>query len=129
MNLLTEKQVKGVRAELLAQNYLIQKGYLIFPALHNQGPIDIVTLDKDTNHRYFDVKTFAKRKDGTKICRTNKKIPGIKIEILYVNLETGKVSESLLDKVEWHKNYIVSKDEKGLYTGKVLRRDNKIEME
>ena len=72
--------------------------------------------------RYFDVKTNAKRSDGTKICRTNNKVPGLRIEIVYVDLDTNEVREHNFDKGEWHKKYKIDRNEKGQYNGKVLAR-------
>ena len=101
---LNEKHIKGIRAELLAQEYFVDKGYKVFRALHGVGPIDFITLDNENNIRYFDVKTNAKRSDGTKICRTNNKVPGLRIEIVYVDLVTSEVREHSFDKGEWHNN-------------------------
>ena len=76
----------------------------------------------DGKTRYFDVKTNAKRKDGTKICRTNNKVPGIRIEIIYVDIDTKEVKEHTFDKNEWHKRYKIGRNEKGHYTGEILKR-------
>ena len=119
---LNEKHIKGIRAELLAQEYFVNKGYKVFRALHGVGPIDFITLDNENNMRYFDVKTNAKRSDGTKICRTNNKVPGLRIEIVYVDLVTSEVREHSFDKGEWHKKYKIDRNEKGQYNGKVLER-------
>ena len=116
------KQIKGMRAELLAHEYFINKGYKVFPALHGEGPIDFIALDDDNNHRFFDVKTNSKRSDGTKICRTNNKVPGLRIEIVYVDLETKEVKEHQFDKKEWHKKYKIGRNEKGQYNGRVVER-------
>ena len=117
------KHSKGLRAELLAQEYFVKKGYKVFRALHGIGPIDFITLDAKNEIRYFDVKTNAKRADGTKICRTNNKIPGIRIEIVYVDLDTGEVKEHNFDKGEWHKKYKIERNTNGQYNGKVVERE------
>ena len=117
-----EKHKKGIQAELLAQEYFIKKNYKVFPALHGIGPIDFIALDEDNNVRYLDVKTYSKRSDGTKICRTNNKIPGIRIEIVYVDIDTKTISVGNYDKYEWHKKYKIAKDDKGKYTGEVSKR-------
>ena len=115
------KQKKGVRAEALAKEYFVENDYLVFSAEGGVGPIDLITI-KDGETRYFDVKTNAKRADGTKICRTNNKVPGIKVEIVYVDLDTKEVKEHNFSKGEWHKKYKIDRNEKGHYTGKVLAR-------
>ena len=119
--MLNEKALKGLKAELLAKHYLIKKGYIVFSAEGGIGPIDLVGI-LDGKTRYFDVKTNAKRKDGTKICRTNNKVPGIRIEIIYVDIDTGEVKEHTFDKSEWHKKYKIARNEKGHYTGEILER-------
>ena len=88
--MLNEKQTKGIRAEALAKEYFVENDYLVFSAEGGVGPIDLITI-KDGETRYFDVNTNAKRADGTKICRTNNKVPGIKVEIVYVDLETQEI--------------------------------------
>ena len=42
---LNEKHAKGIRAELIAQEYFVNKGYKVFRALHGIGPIDFINLD------------------------------------------------------------------------------------
>jgi hypothetical protein len=116
------KQIKGMRAELLAHEYFINKGYKVFPALLGEGPIDFITLDNDNNLRYFDVKTNSFRSNGTKINRSNNKVPGIRIEIVYVDLETKEVKENQFNRGEWHKKYKIGKNEKGQYNGKIIER-------
>jgi hypothetical protein len=89
-----EKHRKGIRAELIAHEYFIKKNYKVFPALHGIGPIDFIVLDKDNNIRYIDIKTNSFRSNGTKIYRTNNKILGIKIEIVYVDVDTMEVIDT-----------------------------------
>ena len=119
---LDAKHVKGIRAELLAQEYFINKGYKVFRALHGVGPIDFITLDKENNIRYFDVKTDARRADGTRINRSNNKVPGVRIEIVYVDLRNGEVKEYNYEKRKWHEKYKIARNEKGHYTGEVVKR-------
>ena len=87
---LIEKHKKGIRAEALAKEYFVNKDFLVFSAEGGVGPIDIITI-KGGETRYFDVKTNSKRADGTKIHRTNNKVPGINVEIVYVDLETQEI--------------------------------------
>jgi len=118
---LHEKHKKGIRAEALAKEYFVNKDFLVFSAEGGVGPIDIITI-KGGETRYFDVKTNSKRADGTKIHRTNNKVPGLRIEIVYVDLVTSEVREHSFDKGEWHKKYKIDRNEKGQYNGKVLAR-------
>jgi len=118
-----DKHKKGLRAELLAQAYFIEKGFRVFAAVGGIGPIDFIAVDKDNNVRYFDVKFKSYRKDGTKICRVNKKVKGVKIEIVYVDLFSGEISVAQHDQKEWHKRYKIARDENGKYTGEVLSRE------
>ena len=117
-----DRHRKGLQAELLAHEYFIKNKYKVFPALHGIGPIDFIALGEDNNVRYLDVKTYSKRSDGTKICRTNNKIPGIIIEIVYVDINTKVISVGNYDKYEWHKKYKIDKDDKGKYTGRIVKR-------
>ena len=116
------KHKKGVRAEALAKEYFVENDYLVFSAEGGIGPIDLITI-KEGETRYFDVKTNAKRADGTKICRTNNKVPGIKVEIVYVDLDTKEVKEHNFSKGEWHKKYKIDRNQKGHYNGKVIERE------
>ncbi|MDB2683469.1 hypothetical protein N9Y58_01180 [Alphaproteobacteria bacterium] len=117
-----DRHKKGLQAELIAQEYFIKENYRVFPALHGIGPIDFIVLDVDNNVRFFDVKTNGKRSDGTKICRVNNKIPGIRIEIVYVDIDNKTVSVGDYDKYLWHKKYKIDKDNKGKYTGRIVKR-------
>ena len=48
---------------------------------------------------------------------------GIKVEIVYVDLDTKEVKEHKFDKGEWHKRYKIGRNEKGHYNGKVIERE------
>ena len=61
---------RGVRAELLAAEWLIEQGIWSFIPMSAQGPIDLVGVDKDGVVHLFDIKVQARRKDGTKISRS-----------------------------------------------------------
>ena len=115
-----DKHRKGIRAELIAHEYFVNKNYRVFPALHNNGPIDFVTLDWDNKIRFFDVKTNSFRSNGTKICRTNNKIPGVNIEILYVDLDTKEVKEHTYDINNWYNKFKPNRDKKGKFKRKAL---------
>ena len=107
----------------MIQKYKDDLVFLIEKDVGGVGPIDLIGI-LDGKTRYFDVKTNAKRKDGTKICRTNNKVPGIRIEIIYVDVDgTKEVKEHTFDKNEWHKRYKIGRNEKGLLTlGEILKR-------
>ena len=122
--MIDDKHKKGLRAELLAQAYFLEKGFRVFSALGGLGPIDFIAIDKNNKIRYFDVKFKSYRKDGTKICRVNNKVEGVKIEIVYVDLFSGEISVAQHNTREWHKRYKIGKDERGKYTGEILERDS-----
>ena len=62
------------------------------------------------------------KKEVLKLKDENNKVPGLRIEIVYVDLVTSEVREHSFDKGEWHKKYKIDRNEKGQYNGKVLER-------
>ena len=57
-----------------------------------QGPVDLVVLDKSGEWHYFDVKTVSRRKDESIISRTLTDLQRqIGVQLVYVDLETGEV--------------------------------------
>ena len=41
---------------------------------------------------------------------------------VYVDVDTKEVKEHTFDKNEWHKRYKIGRNEKGHYTGEILKR-------
>ena len=42
-----DKHIKGDRAELIAQEFFIKKGFYVFNNISQHGPVDMVVMDKD----------------------------------------------------------------------------------
>ena len=84
-----DKHGKGVVAALLVHADLIKKGYQVFTEDTGQGIIDLVSVHLQTGEtRYIDVKSLARRADGSKINRILKPVQkkfeadsGLKIEL------------------------------------------------
>jgi hypothetical protein len=89
--LLHDSHRKGICSELLAKEYFIKKGYLVFSPENAAGPIDLITLDEQNNICFYDVKTNNLRKNGKKIYRANNKVKGINIVTVYVDVETKEI--------------------------------------
>ena len=60
----------GKRSELIAASYFISKGCHVYYQVMEQGPVDLVVLDKSGEWHYFDIKTVSRRKDESIISRT-----------------------------------------------------------
>lgn len=79
------KNIKGLTCELKAQlRFAKQSNLLVFIPVGGLGPVDLVTLDKDTGaFQAYDVKALNRRKKGVKFTnKFGKKIrrnPGSKI--------------------------------------------------
>ena len=83
---------KGKRSELLAAEYLISKGCYVYSPFIEQGPVDLIALDKTGEAHFFDVKTVSRRKDGTIISRVLEPLQQkLGVQLLYVCLETHEV--------------------------------------
>ena len=99
---MNRKQVKGIKSQLLAYNYLLkQPNTIVFTPLDGVGPIDIVTYNiKTKEYNNYDVKTVSIRKKqtyrckvGSRINRTpSKKQKELNVKIIYVT-EQGDVYE------------------------------------
>lgn len=82
----------GKRSELIAASYFISKGCHVYYQVMEQGPVDLVVLDKSGEWHYFDVKTVSRRKKGTIISRTLTDLQRqLGVQLVYVDLETGEV--------------------------------------
>ena len=71
---------KGTRSELIAAAHLVNMGYYVFsPVVHQQGPIDIIAVNKEGKVFLIDAKTDSsrvnpKRKKPARIYRTRSKL-------------------------------------------------------
>lgn len=54
--------LKGTRSELIAAAHLVSMGYYVFsPVVHQQGPIDIIAVNKKGDLFLIDAKTDSSR--------------------------------------------------------------------
>jgi len=84
----------GKRSELLAAEFLISQGCYVYTPFIEQGPVDLIALDKQGVFHYFDVKTLSRRKDDSVISRTLSDLQQkLGIQLLYVCLDTGQVQK------------------------------------
>ena len=98
-----DKHGKGVVAALLVHADLIKKGCQVFTEDTGQGIIDLVSVHLQTGEtRYIDVKSLARRADGSKINRILKPVQkkfeadsGLKIELVYADTETYEIQYPL----------------------------------
>ena len=63
---------KGMLAEQVAIQYLLQAGFFVFKNLYCVGPADLIAINEKGAIEIFDVKTESYRKTwkpGTRICR------------------------------------------------------------
>lgn len=82
----------GKRSELIAASYFLSKGCYVYSQIIEQGPIDLIVLDKKGNLLLFDVKTVSRRKEGTIVSRTLTELQRkLGVQLVYVCLETGEV--------------------------------------
>ena len=82
----------GKRSELIAAEYLIGQSCYVYTPFIEQGPVDIIALDKNGVFHYFDVKTLSRRSDDSIISRTLTDLQRkLGVQLLYVCLETHDV--------------------------------------
>ena len=55
------KHIKGDRAELIAQEFFIEKGFYVFNNISQHGPVDMAIMDKDGHIMLIDVKALSLR--------------------------------------------------------------------
>ena len=63
---------KGMVAEQIAIQYLLEKGFFVFKNLYGVGPADLIAINEKGNVEIYDVKSESYRKTwkpGTRICR------------------------------------------------------------
>ena len=102
------KHIKGDRAELIAQEFFIKKGFYVFNNISQHGPVDLMIMDNDGHVMLIDVKALSLRtKNGWKVNRIpTKEQAKLGVELVFVDLETGNVMED----VPMKKDYFNSKN-------------------
>ena len=85
---LDQTRRKGILAELIAQQWLVEQGFWVFIPLGQHGPIDIIAISKSGRTHFFDVKTLSRRKNGRTVARVKKDFQKmIELQFLYVDIE------------------------------------------
>ena len=102
------KHIKGDRAELIAQEFFIEKGFYVFNNISQHGPVDMAIMDKDGHIMLIDVKALSLRtKNGWKVNRTpTEEQSKLGVQLVFVDLDTGNVMEDVPIK----KDYFNSKN-------------------
>jgi len=102
------KHIKGDRAELIAQEFFIKKGFYVFNNISQHGPVDLMIMDNDGHVMLIDVKALSLRtKNGWKVNRTpTKEQAKLGVQLVFVDLDTGNVMEDVPIK----KDYFNSKN-------------------
>ena len=84
-----KRNADGKRSELIAADWLFSQGCHVFMHVLEQGPIDLIALSPKGEILLFDVKTIARREDGSMISRTlGAKQRKLGVRLLYVDLLT-----------------------------------------
>ena len=52
------KHIKGDRAELIAQEFFIEKGFYVFNNISQHGPVDMAVMDKEPNDLEHQIDTL-----------------------------------------------------------------------
>tara|TARA_R100000995_G_C3375012_1_gene73452 strand:- start:35 stop:397 length:363 start_codon:yes stop_codon:yes gene_type:complete len=104
-----KKHIKGDRAELIAAEFFIEKGFYVFRNISQQGPADMAVLDPDGNLMLVDVKALSLRtKNGWKINRTpSNEQEKLNIQLCYVNLDTRELTDHVPRKGNYRRNNVV----------------------
>ena len=104
-----DKHIKGDRAELIAQEFFIKKGFYVFNNISQHGPVDLMIMDNDGHVMLVDVKALSLRtKNGWKVNRApTKEQSKLGVELVFVNLDTGDVLEDVPERKN-HKNNVIN---------------------
>ncbi len=112
------KHIKGDRAELIAQEFFIKKGFYVFNNISQHGPVDIMIMDNDGHVMLIDVKALSLRtKNGWKVNRIpTKEQAKLGVQLVFVDLETGNVMEDVPAKKDYKNNVIDIKQYMEIFT-------------
>ena len=103
------KHIKGDQAELIAQEFFVKKGFYVFKNISQHGPVDMAVMDPDGNILLLDIKALSLRsKNGWKVNRTpTDEQCRLGVQLLFVDLVTGKVMDDLPPKKKYKKNNVI----------------------
>ena len=112
------KHIKGDRAELIAQEFFIKKGFYVFNNISQHGPVDMVIMDKDGHVMLIDVKALSLRtKNGWKVNRIpTKEQAKLGVQLVFVDLETREVMEDVPTRKNYKNNVINIKEYMEIFT-------------
>lgn len=112
------KHIKGDRAELIAQEFFIKKGFFVFKNISAHGPVDMAVMDKDGHMILIDVKALSLRtKNGWKVNRIpTKEQSKLGVELLFVNLDTNEVMYKFPERKNYNNNIIDIKEYMRIFT-------------
>ena len=113
-----DKHIKGDRAELIAQEFFIKKGFYVFNNISQHGPVDMVVMDKDGYVMLIDVKALSLRtKNGWKVNRIpTKEQAKLGVELVFVDLDTGNVMQDVPTRKGYKNNIINIKEYMEIFT-------------
>ena len=111
------KHIKGDRAELIAQEFFIEKGFYVFNNISQHGPVDMAVMDKDGHIMLIDVKALSLRtKNGWKVNRVpTEEQSKLGVQLIFVNLDTKEVLDEVPNKrysdnvvnINWYKTWMM----------------------
>jgi hypothetical protein len=111
------KHIKGDRAELIAQEFFIEKGFYVFNNISQHGPVDMAIMDKDGHIMLIDVKALSLRtKNGWKVNRVpTEEQSKLGVQLIFVNLDTKEVLDEVPNKrysdnvvnINWYKTWMM----------------------
>jgi len=112
-----KKHIKGDRAELIAQEFFIEKGFYVFNNISQHGPVDMAIMDKDGHIMLIDVKALSLRtKNGWKVNRVpTEEQSKLGVQLIFVNLDTKEVLDEVPNKrysdnvvnINWYKTWMM----------------------
>ena len=112
------KHIKGDRAELIAQEFFIKKGFYVFNNISQHGPVDMAIMDKEGHIMLIDVKALSLRtKNGWKVNRVpTEEQSKLGVQLIFVNLDTKEVLDEVPNKrysdnvvnINWYKTWMTN---------------------
>ena len=113
-----KKHIKGDRAELIAQEFFIEKGFYVFNNISQHGPVDMDIMDNDGHIMLIDVKALSLRtKNGWKVNRVpTEEQSKLGVQLIFVNLDTKEVLDEVPNKrysdnvvnINWYKTWMTN---------------------
>ena len=112
------KHIKGDRAELIAQEFFIKKGFYVFNNISQHGPVDLMIIDNAGHVMLIAVKALSLRtKNGWKVNRVpTEEQSKLGVQLIFVNLDTKEVLDEVPNKrysdnvvnINWYKTWMTN---------------------